>query len=80
MAHPDTLTKLMAVVDEFYQALAEFEDPTKRLVESWTGIRQHYVEPSGTPRSALAAGMDQGLRESPLLLQSKNLEVRKRAV
>lgn len=81
MARPDKLTKLIAVFDEFHQALAALDDPkAKRLVENWSGIRHQYVEPSGAPRSAFAAGMEQGLRETPMLLQSMNSEARKCAV
>lgn len=78
MARIDKLTKLVAVFDQFHHAIARLNDPkAKRLIENWAGIRQQYVEPSGVPRSALAAGMEQGLHETPMLLQSMPLEARK---
>ncbi|WP_294768803.1 hypothetical protein [uncultured Rhodoferax sp.] len=81
MARTDKLTKLVAVFDQFHEAIVRLDDPTaKRLVENWVGIRHHYVEPSGVPRSALAAGMEQGLRETPMLLQSMHSQTRKCAV
>lgn len=80
MAHTDKLTKLVAVFDQFHEAIARLGDPkAKRLGENWVGIRHQYVKPSGVPRSALAAGMEQALRETPLLLQSMNSETRKRS-
>jgi len=80
VARTDKLTKLIAVCDRFYDAVARLDDPkAKRLVDNWAGIRHHYVEPSGVPRSALAAGMEQGLRETPMLLQSMSAEARKYA-
>lgn len=80
MARADKLAKLVAVFDEFHQALAEIDDAkAQRLVENWAGIRRQYVEPSGAPRSAFAAGMEQGLRETPMLLQSMHSESRKTA-
>lgn len=78
MARTDKLTKLVAVFDQFHEAIARLDDPTaRRLAENWAGIRHQYVEPSGTPRSAFASGMEQGLRETPLLLRSMHPEARK---
>jgi hypothetical protein len=69
---------LVAVLDQFHNAIAQLDDPiAKRLVENWAGVRQQYVVPAGIPRSALAAGMEQGLRETPMLLQSMHSEARK---
>ena len=80
MARTDKLTKLVAVFDQFHHSIAGLDDPkAKRLVENWAGIRRQYIEPSGAPRSAFAAGMEQGLRETPMLLQSMQPEARKRA-
>lgn len=81
LARTDKLTKLVAVFDQFHEAIERLDDPTaKRLVENWAGIRHQYVEPSGAPRSAFAAGMEQGLRETPMLLRSMPPEARKCAV
>ena len=79
MARADKLTKLIAVYDQFYDATALLDDPKgKRLADNWAGIRHQYAEP-GVPRSALAAGMEQGLRETPMLLQSMSPKTRKHA-
>ncbi len=81
MARTDKLTKLVAVFDQFHHAIARLDDPmAKRIVDGWAGIRHQYVEPSGVPRSAFAAGMEQGLREIPELLQSMHPEARRDAV
>lgn len=78
MPRPDKLTKLIAVFDEFHQALASLDDPkAKGLAENWSSIRHQYLKPSGAPRSAFAAGMEEGLRETPMLLQAMNCEARK---
>lgn len=80
MPRIDKLTKLVAVFDQFHDAIDRLDDPNaKRLVESWAGIRHQYVQPRGAPRSAFAAGMEQGLRETPFLLQSMPPEARKYA-
>ncbi|MBO9685098.1 MAG: hypothetical protein J7598_00670 [Mitsuaria chitosanitabida] len=76
----DKLSKLIALFDDFHQALSVLDDATAReLVANWTDVRNRYVEPSGVPRSALASGMEQGLRETPMLMHSMNSEARKRA-
>jgi hypothetical protein len=81
MERSDKLTKLIAVFDQFHDAIARLDDPTaKRLVENWAGVRHQYATPAVAPRSALAAGMEQGLRETPMLLQSMRSEARKYAV
>lgn len=81
MTRTDKLSKLVAVFDQFHDAIAQLDDPkAKRLVESWAGIRHRYIEPSGAPRSAFAAGMEQGLREAPELLESMHPDVRKYAI
>lgn len=81
MARTDKLTKLVAVFDQFHDAIARLDDPkAQRLVENWAGIRHQYVAPTSAPRSAFAAGMEQGLRETPMLLQSMPPEARKIAV
>jgi len=77
----DKLSKLIAVFDQFHDVIAGLDDPkVRRLVENWAGIRHQYIEPSGAPRSAFAAGMEQGLRETPMLLQSMQPEARRCAV
>ena len=81
MPRIDKLTKLVAVFDQFHQDIARLDDPkAKCLADNWAGIRHQYVEPAGAPRSAFAAGMEQGLRETPMLLQSMHPEARKCAV
>jgi hypothetical protein len=81
LARADKLTKLVALFDQFHKTIAQLDDPTaKLLVENWDCIRQEYVEPSCAPRSAFASGMEQGLRETPMLLQSMHEEARKFAV
>lgn len=78
MVRSDKLAKLIAVFDEFHGGIAKLDDPTaKRLVDNWTGIRDQYVTATVAPRSALAAGMEQGLRETPILVQSMHPEARK---
>lgn len=81
MARADKLTKLVAVFDQFHKAITQLDDPmAKSLVKNWAGIRRQYVEPSGAPRSAFAAGMEQGLREMPTGLQSMRPDARKLAI
>ena len=71
MARSDKLARLIAVFDQFYDALASLADPrAKRLVENWATARPNYIEPKGAPRSAFAAGMEQALREMPMILSS----------
>lgn len=78
LARTDKLTKLIAVFDQFHGAIARLDDPTaKRLVENWARIRHQYAQPSGAARSAFASGMEQGLRETPMLLRSMPPEARK---
>jgi hypothetical protein len=71
---------MVAVFDQFHGAIEVLEDPVaKRLVANWADVRGNYVAPTEAPRSALAAGMEQGLRETPMLLGSMRLEARKAA-
>jgi hypothetical protein len=80
VARPDKLTKIVAVFDQFHRALALLDDPeAKRFAAYWVSARDSYVTPKGAPRSAFAAGMEQGLRETPMSLESMRPEVRKRA-
>ncbi len=80
MERLDKLNKLVAVYDQFHEAIAQLDDlSAKRLVEHWAGIRQQYVEPFCTTRTAFAAGLEQGLREIPMLLQSMHSGARKGA-
>lgn len=72
MSRTDKLSKLVALYDDLHIGLAKVEDERAlRLCESWKKIRPMYAEPTGKhPRSALATGMEQGLRETPMLLKS----------
>ena len=78
MARIDKLTKLVAVFDQFYTAIGLLNDSvTEQLAGNWVSVRNRYVSPEGAPRSACAAGMEQGLRETPMLLRSMRPEARK---
>ena len=78
VARVDRLTRLVALFDQFHSVIAPLDDPwAKRLAGNWSKIRHQYVAPAGAPRSALAAGMEQGLREIPEFLGSMRPEVRK---
>jgi len=78
MARIDKLTKLVAVFDQFYTAIGRLDDSVAgQLAGNWASVRNRYVRPEGAPRSAFAAGMEQGLRETPMLLGSMRSEVRK---
>ena len=78
MARIDKLTKLVAVFDQFYTAIGLLDDPVaEQLASNWASVRNRYVSPEGAPRSAFAAGMEQGLRETPMLLGSMRPEARK---
>jgi hypothetical protein len=81
VARSDKLGKLVAVFDQFHDDIARLDDPmAQRLVTNWAGSRHQYEQPTLAPRSALAAGMEQGLRETPMLIQSMQSEARKQAV
>lgn len=78
MARADKLTKLIAVFDQFHEALALLDDTrAMELTANWASVRGRYVRPDGIPRSALATGMEQGLREIPMLLESLRPDVRR---
>src|SRR5687768_5649839 len=80
VARVDKLTKLVALFDQFHGAIAPLDDPlAKQLISNWASLRDKYVAPVGAPRSAFAAGMEQGLRETPMLIKSMQPEVRKLA-
>jgi len=80
VARNDKLTKLVAVFDQFYRDIAQLDDPVaQRLVENWATIRNRYLEPASLCRSALAAGMEQGLRDTPEFFLSMSSAARKRA-
>lgn len=80
MARVDKLTKLVAVFDQFYTTIGVMDDPlTKQLAGNWENVRTQCISPKGAPRSAVAAGMEQGLRETPMLLGSMQSESRKAA-
>jgi hypothetical protein len=81
VARSDKLGKLVAIFDQFHDAIARLDDPMAQcLVANWVGIRHQYEQPTHAPRSALATGMEQGLRETPMLMQSMQPEARKQAV
>jgi hypothetical protein len=76
-ARVDKLAKLVAVFDQFHESIAGLQEPkAKRLVENWTNVRAQYTTSTEAPRSALASGMEQGLRETPLILGSLPQESR----
>lgn len=76
----DKLTKLLAVFDQFHEAITLLDDPlAKQLAGNWSSLRERYVSPEGAPRSAFAAGMEQGLREMPILLGSMHPDARRQA-
>ena len=81
MGRTDKLSKLVALYDDLHSELATVEDEQAlRLCESWKEIRLTYAEPTGEhPRSALATGMEQGLRETPMLLKSLPPPMRRQA-
>ena len=72
MSRTDKLSKLVAVYDQFQLAVSKLEDANAALIrENWPKVRAMYAEPNGdVPRSALASGMEQGLRETPMILGS----------
>lgn len=80
MSRSDKLSKLISVYDEFQLALSTVEDANAAMLrENWSKVRDAYVNPiQGVPRSALAAGMEQGLREMPMIFGS--LEPASRAI
>jgi len=74
----DKLARLVAVFDQFHNAIAALDDPrAKLLAGNWAAHRDQYAKPNGVPRSALAGGMEQGLRETPMLLTSMRSDLRK---
>jgi hypothetical protein len=76
----DKLARLIAVFDQFHNDIALLDDPrAKQLAGNWARLRDQYATPVGAPRSAFAAGMEQGLRETPMLLRSMRPESRKLA-
>jgi len=80
MPRVDKLTRLVTVFDQFHNAIAALDDPlAKQLAGNWAGLRDQYVTPNGASRSAFVAGMEQCLRETPMLLQSMQSETRKLA-
>ena len=78
MTRHDKLTRLVAVFDQFYAALTSSNEVrAKRLVEAWATARPSYIDPKAGPRSAYATGMEQALREMPMLLSSLGADDRK---
>src|SRR5258706_552113 len=70
MTRVDKLSKLVAVFDQLQEMLLRIDDPVAvRLAENWTSQRDRYVNPEGAPRSTFASGMEQGIRETPMLLR-----------
>jgi hypothetical protein len=72
LAKLDKLAKLVAVFDEFHQSISILQDERAlQLCTNWNDSRQKFANPSGEySRSALAQGMEQGLRETPMLMKS----------
>jgi hypothetical protein len=68
----DKLAKLVTVFDEFHHSISILqEERAIQLCTNWTESRERYANPSGEySRSALAQGMEQGLRETPMLMKS----------
>ena len=66
------LETLFAVFEHFYTDLAKVPAPlATKLCENWKSVRMQYLNPPpGVERSELAQGLEQGLREVPLLLRS----------
>jgi len=66
------LSKLVALYDALHEELETLEnEPAMHLCENWKRGRPTFTDPTGKhPRSALATGLEQGLREIPLLLKS----------
>lgn len=77
----DKLGNLIAVFDAFHEALMGLDEPlAQRLTANWARARRLYVyPPEGVTRSTLATGMEQGLRETPKLIQSMSPEARRHA-
>lgn len=68
---PDRLTRLVAVFDEVHEALARLSNPVARvLAKNWADNRKQFTAAGTAPRSALVAGLEQGLRELPMILSS----------
>ena len=65
--------RLTAVLDEFHQQLGnEQHEFIVRLNESWENAKRDYVlalEAGVVTKSAIASGIEQGIRETPLLLR-----------
>jgi hypothetical protein len=75
MSAPSKRTKfevMFDVFERFYGDLAKLSDPVARkLCQNWYALRPQYLRPPpGVKRSQLAQGLEQGLREMPLLFQS----------
>lgn len=81
MPRDDKLSKLVAIYDALHSVLTTVEgERALQLRENWEKARPTYAVPTGEfPRSALAAGMEQGLREEPMLLRALPAEARVRA-
>jgi len=74
------LARLIALFDQFHEAIGKLDDPlAKRLAESWARGRDQLATLAGVPRSSLAAGLEQGLRELPMIFLSMPAEVRRSA-
>jgi hypothetical protein len=65
------LQRLVAVYDRFHASLEELPgDVAAAFVSNWKSYRSRYVDiPAGVRPSQLAAGLEQGLRELPILIQ-----------
>jgi hypothetical protein len=66
--------KLFATYEEFTRAIAGVNDPmAAMLCASWETTKRTYEQAlaSGSRKSQLAAGMEQGLRELPMALRAE---------
>jgi hypothetical protein len=72
------LRSLVAVYDAFHQALQREVDPqAQKLCANWASVKPQYAGSplAGTP-SQLSAGLEQGLRELPMLFQQMSAPCR----
>lgn len=72
--------RLTAVLNDFHQLLEnEQHELIVRLNESWEKAKQDYklaLEAGVVTKSAIASGLEQGIRETPLLLRTLPEQIR----
>jgi hypothetical protein len=75
--------RLMSVFDEFHALLGdETHDVIAKLRAAWTSAKRDYEEALATKavtKSGIAQGLEQGIRELPLILQKLPAQTRSRA-